>query len=175
MTADMLLVALVTAIFTSSFTLLGAFALYRLVLAKKIAQALEAMGDEHVDQLRRGLEQEAGELLPQFRAEVTSGFEQAAKEILPEFRQEVEAGFEQAATEILPSFREEVEKGLISGAEKVLPDMRKEVEGGVRDALVGVASVDFVDQTAQNVAKKSTRLFESGLNAIFGRGKRKKE
>lgn len=156
MATEMLGWVVLSGFLSSLLTLISAAVVYRFILAGRIQAAVAELGDVHEAQLREGLVACARELIPEFRAEVVAGFEEAARGFLPEFRDQVEKGF-QAAGEV------------------VLPQMREEVAAGVREALVGVASVDFVDKTAQNVARKSGKLFENGLSALFGRGKRKKD
>jgi len=150
MDAEMLGWVILTALFSSVFTIVGALLVYKFLLANRINDELNRMGDAHETQLRQALEKSAVEMLPEFRSEVIAGFEDAGNDMLPEFRREVEDGFK-------------------TGVREVLPEFRKEVTEGVRDALVGVASVDFVDKTAQNVARKSGKILESGFNALFGK------
>jgi len=163
---------LLAAFLSSVFTLLGAWLVYRQFLSKTLDQTLEELGARHEAQLRQGLETSVQALMPEFREELVQGFEQAATEMLPQFKAEVAQGFEQAAEALLPKFRQEVEEGFHAAAKEILPQVRAEVSEGVKEALMGVASVEFVDKTAQTVAKKGSKFFESGLNAIFGRPKK---
>lgn len=175
MSVSMFGLVVLTAFLSSVFTVLGLMVMFRFGLSKRLEQYLVTLGDAHEKQLREGLEASAAALVPEFRQELEAGFQQAGQELVPEFRAEVVSGFEQAGQELLPDFRAEVEKGFLAAADEILPRLRHEVTEGVKEGLIGVASVDFVDKTAQSVAKKSSRLFENGFNAIFGRSKRPKE
>lgn len=150
MSVDMLLWVILTALLSSLFTILGALLVFKYFLASRIEAELDRMGNAHEQQLRQGLEDSARDMLPEFRSEVIAGFEEAGDTLLPQFRKEVEEGFE-------------------AGAREILPDFRKEVSEGVRDALASVPSLEFVDKTAQNVARQSGKILETGLSAIFGK------
>ena len=71
------ILAVTTALLSSVFTWLIAYALYRKLAERELEEMREEVAQEVEERVRRGAIKAGEELLPQFRREVTAGFRDA--------------------------------------------------------------------------------------------------
>lgn len=90
------------------------------------------------------------------------------------YRRHLEPRLERQLQKIQAEFEARVKAGVRNAGIELLPDFRQQVKLGFTDALSGSHTAGLVEETAKvmSVGKDlGAGIVETGLNALFGRGK----
>lgn len=90
------------------------------------------------------------------------------------YRRILEPQLDQRLAQIQIELEERVKSGAFAAGQELLPDLREQVKLGFTDALSQSHTAGLVEETAKvmTVGKElGAGIVETGLNALFGRGK----